>query len=72
MAGIDIPTAEAKLALWLAAEEKVAAGQSVAADGRVLTRANLAEIADRIDYWNGHVQRLTRGGRTLTRVTTRA
>ena len=62
MAGITLADAEAKLALWMDAEDKVAAGQSYSIAGRSLTRANLAEIGERIDRWDGQVKRLTRGG----------
>lgn len=64
MAGITLADAEAKLTLWLAAEEVLATSQSytISTDGssRTLTRADLAEIAKRIDYWNSKVQQLTR------------
>jgi hypothetical protein len=62
MSGITLATAQAHLDTWLAAETKVAGGQSVAMDGRAITRANLREIREQIDYWSSHVQRLTRGG----------
>ena len=62
MAGITLAQAEAKLATWLAAEDLVAAGQSYSIGTRSLTRANLKEIRETIDYWEGKVQRLTRGG----------
>jgi len=63
MAGITLVDAEAKLAVWLAAEEALATSQSyeIEFEGnrRSLTRANLSEVAKRIDYWNGWVNRLT-------------
>ncbi len=63
MAGITLAQAEAKLAVWLAAEEALATSQSyeieVEGNRRSLTRANLNEVAKRIDYWNGWVNRLT-------------
>lgn len=62
MAGITLAQAEAKLATWLDAEDKVATGQSYSIQGRSLTRANLKEIRETIDYWDSKVQRLTRGG----------
>lgn len=62
MAGITKAQAEAKLAIWLDAEEKVAAGQAYSIGGRSLTRADLKAIGDRIIYWNGMVQSLDRGG----------
>lgn len=69
MAGITLATAEAKLATWLAAEEKVAAGQSYSIGGRSLTRANLSEIREQINFWNSHAERLSAsGGRSGMRV----
>lgn len=69
MAGIDLATAESKLALWLAAEEKVASGQSYSIGGRSLTRANLREIREQIEYWDSKVQRISASnGRSGMRV----
>lgn len=62
MAGITLAQAEAKLTLWMDAEDRVASGQSYTINGRSLTRANLKEIRETITYWNSMVQRLTRGG----------
>lgn len=62
MAGIDLTTAQAHLDTWLAAELAVAEGQAVAFQGRALTRANLGEIREQIDYWSRHLERLTRRG----------
>ena len=69
MAGIDLTTATAKLQTWLDAEEKVASGQSVTFEGRTLTRANLAEIAKRIDFWDQRCKRLSSAGGLATRRT---
>lgn len=67
MAGITLAQAEAKLALWMEAEERVAGGQSYAIDvdgsRRELRRADLAEIAKRIEYWNGKVAAYSRRAR---------
>lgn len=69
MAGIDLTTAQSKLDLWLDAEAKVASGQAYSMNGRSLSRANLREIGERIEYWNAWVQRLTaNGGRQGMRV----
>jgi len=71
MSGIDISTAESQLALWISAETAVASGQRFQHEGRVLDRANLREIGERIDYWNTWCKRLTRGASRsghLTRV----
>lgn len=63
MAGITLAQAEAKLAIWLAAEEGLAGSQSytitVEGNTRALTRANLAEVGKRIAYWNTMVTKLT-------------
>lgn len=63
MAGITLVQAEAKLALWMAAEEALATSQSyeieVEGNRRQLTRANLGEIGKRVTYWNNIVVRLT-------------
>lgn len=61
MAGITLQIAESKLALWLAAEETITLGQSLAHKGNMLTRANLKDVRDQITYWNSHVERLTPG-----------
>lgn len=64
MAGITLAQAEAKLSTWLAAEEKCAAKQSytISSSGgsRTLTFADLSDIREQIDYWQGHVTRLSR------------
>lgn len=62
MSGIDLTTAEAKLATWLAAEEKIADNQSYQVAGRTYTRADLADVQKQIDYWDRKVQRLSSGG----------
>jgi hypothetical protein len=63
MAGIDLTTAEAKLALWLAAEEKLTLGQSVSVDvdgnRQDLTRADLDAVGQRIAYWDRWCKRLS-------------
>lgn len=63
MAGITLAQAEAKLTLWLAAEESLAVSQSyeieVEGNRRSLTRADLAEVGKRITYWQGWVTRLS-------------
>lgn len=63
MAGITLAQAEAKLALWLQAEESLAVSQSyeieVEGNRRTLTRADLGAIAKRITFWNNAVVRLS-------------
>jgi hypothetical protein len=62
MAGITLAQAEAKLALYLEAEEKVLGGQEYTIGSRSLKRADLAEIRSGITYWNGKVNELSNGG----------
>jgi Family of unknown function (DUF6148) len=60
MAAFTLDQATAKLAEWTAAETAIAAGQSYSIAGRALVRANLREIGERITYWAGMVDRLSR------------
>lgn len=69
MAGISLTQAQTKLDSWIAAEAAVADSQSYNIAGRSLTRANLAEIGDRVEYWDRQVKRLTRGGIRVRGVT---
>jgi hypothetical protein len=66
MAGITLAQAEAHLAVWLAADEAVATGQSYTIGGRSLSRANAAEIRSNIDYWEAKVQKLSTGRTGMT------
>lgn len=61
MAGITLAQAQAKLALWMAADDAVAGNQSYEINGRSMTRADAGEIADRITYWDAKVKELTPG-----------
>lgn len=60
MTGITLADAEARLALYLAAEAKALAGQKVSIDGQELTRANLQQIQDGITTWDSRVKNLDR------------
>ncbi len=55
MAGITLEIAREKLKIWLAAEEELAINQSYTIGGKTFTRADLGEVAKRIDYWNNKV-----------------
>ncbi len=55
MAGITMETAQKHLDIWLEAETAVATGQSYVIGSRTLTRANLTEIRNTIDYWNSKI-----------------
>lgn len=67
--GITLSIAQTQLGLWLEADTAVASGQSYSINNRTLSRADAGEITRKIDYWNGHVQRLTRAaqGKPRTR-----
>lgn len=58
MAGITLETAQKHLDIWMEAEMTVATGQSYTIGSRTLTRANLTEIRNAIEYWNGKVHNL--------------
>lgn len=62
MAGIDLPTAQAKLDAYLDAETKILTGQEIAMNGRDLKRADLKAVQEGITLWDSRVQRLSRGG----------
>lgn len=61
MAGITLEQAEAQLAAWLTANEKVARGQSYTIGDRSLTRADARTIMEQIKFWQGQVKALERG-----------
>ena len=49
-------TAQKHLDAWLEAEMVIATGQSYQIGSRALTRANLTEVRNAIEYWAGKVQ----------------
>jgi len=69
MAGITLAHAEAKLTLWMAADDAVTTSQAYIIGGRNLTRANAKEIRENIVFWDKQVKRLTRGGIRVTGAT---
>lgn len=70
MAGITLAQAQAQLAAYLAAETAVLSGQRYEIAGRMLQRANLAEIRAGIDTWNQRVATLTRSASGRSRART--
>lgn len=62
MAGITLAQAEAQLALWLAASEKITAGQSVTIGDHTYRQADAAAVQQQIIFWDRQVKRLSRGG----------
>ncbi|WP_417550128.1 hypothetical protein [Methylophaga sp.] len=62
MTGITKEQAQAKLDTWLAADERLAKGQSVSISGRSITHA---EALKNIQFWDKKVRQLTRGGKRI-------
>ncbi len=58
MSGITLEEAKKHLDAWLKAELSVINGQSISFGTRSLTRANLTEIRNQIEYWRGMVAKL--------------
>jgi hypothetical protein len=62
MSAITLDQAQAKLSLWMAADDALTMGQNYTIDQgnvkRVLTRADAAEIRNNINYWRREVERL--------------
>ena len=55
---ISIEEARGTLRMWLDAERAVATGQSYKIGSRSLTRANLADIRESIQFWRREIARL--------------
>ena len=55
MAGITLETAQTHLDAWLEAEMQVTNAQSYTIGSRTLTKANLTEIRNAIEYWQQKV-----------------
>ena len=70
MAGITLLQAQTQLNAYLAAETAVLSGQRYEIAGRMLMRANLAEIQQGIVTWNARVVNLTNQGRGRSRART--
>lgn len=62
---ITLAQAESRLDQYYAAEEAVLNGQSYSIGSRSLTRANIKEIRDGIDYWENKVKSKSSGGRQV-------
>lgn len=58
MAGISLEIARKHLSAWLEAELEVTTHQSYTIGSRSLTKANLGEIRQQIEFWNNEVGRL--------------
>lgn len=55
MAGITLETAQKHLDAWLEAEMQVTNAQSYTIGSRTLTKANLTEVRNAIEYWQQKV-----------------
>ena len=60
---ITLQQAQKALGNWIDADEKVSRGQSYTHDSRQLTRADAAEITNKINYWSEKVNQLSGKGR---------
>lgn len=69
MAGITLTQAQAKLDLWMAADDAIATGQEYSIGARRLTRADAAAVDAKIEKWDRMVKRLSRGGIQITGAT---
>ena len=58
MSWITMQEAQESLRLWLDAERAVARGQSYRIGSRSLTRANLTDIRESIQFWRKEIARL--------------
>ena len=58
MPWISIEEARSTLKMWIDAERAVATGQSYKIGTRSLTRANLADIRESIQFWRREIDRL--------------
>lgn len=70
MAGITLSQAQTQLTAYLAAETAVLSGQRYEIAGRMLMRANLAEIQTGIKLWNDRVISLANSGNGRSRART--
>lgn len=68
---LTLATAQTQLDLWIAADSAVAQGQSYSIGARSLSRANAAEITNKINYWSNLVEKFTRDGIQVRRVVPR-
>lgn len=70
MAGITLTQAQTQLDAYLAAETAVLSGQRYEIAGRMLQRADLAEIRKGVDVWNARVVALSVSARGRSRART--
>lgn len=68
MAIYTLEQARAHLNAWLAADLALATSQEYRMGSRSLTRANAAEVKERIRFWSAEVSRLQGSSRRCRRV----
>ena len=56
---ITLSQAQTQLDAWLAADAATASRQSYTVNGRSVTRADAAEITNKIEYWSAKVDMLS-------------
>ena len=71
MAGLTLAQAQQHLSEWLAADTAVSKGQSYSIGARAFSRADAAEITEKIKFWQTQVNKLSRGGSRTRRVVPR-
>lgn len=59
--GITLEIAEKKLEMWLEAEDALATSQSYKIGSRTLTRVDLSQVREAIEYWASKVDALKNG-----------
>lgn len=58
----ELERAKKHLESWYAAELAISTGQSYSMGSRTLTRADLTDVAKRIEYWKNEIAKLERVG----------
>ena len=70
---LDLATAQAHLAEWIAADSATASGTSYTLNGRTLTRNDAETIRDQITWWQRQVNSFTsaaNGGSSMASIAT--
>ena len=65
---VTLTEARQHLQVWLAADLALAEGKELRIGSRTLTRADAAEIKERIGYWQREINRLSGQSRRFRRV----
>jgi hypothetical protein len=65
MAGITLTQAESQLTQWLACLDAISTSQTYSIAGRSMSRANLSDVHEQIEYWDRKVKRLSASGKGI-------